>query len=231
MPSVTRAVFLLLCALALPLAASDELTARWSSTLNATAAEMAGGSFQPAVPRLRKLIREVLEKLGPGPEADRFFANVLTQLALAEAGTGQLADAQWHWQTAQNVFPSIGKADLSAFGAAGQLLSKHILEPRASDVVCPKLPDGSLSPTVLVRKEPKYPEGLRQFRTSGIVIFEVHADETGNVIEARVMKPLPGPMIHTSMEALREWKYAPVVVDGNAVPAKFCTTFYFKLVK
>src|SRR6185503_6173267 len=178
MRSAQRVLLLSLLILVAPVVAGD-LTQRWSATLKATGEQLARGEYRDALIPLQNLSRELLDKLGTGEDADRFFAVVITQLALAEAGADRVEDAVWHWRIAQNIHPALKTADFSQFGEPGRVLSTHLLEPGPSK--CPTLPPGSARPTVSRRREPLFPEGARQFRQSGIVIIHVRIDEQGNL--------------------------------------------------
>ncbi len=76
------------------------------------------------------------------------------------------------------------------------------------------------------RVYPTYPEAARQARVSGTVILEVTVDEKGNVTGVRVLR---GNQLldKAAVDAVRQWKYSPTVLNGEAVPVIATVTVNF----
>jgi protein TonB len=73
-----------------------------------------------------------------------------------------------------------------------------------------------------------YPPAARAMRASGLVKLEVTIDEEGNVEE---VTNASGPILlqGSAKDAIRKWKFRPVVVDGQAVKATGFVNFNFSL--
>lgn len=83
-------------------------------------------------------------------------------------------------------------------------------------------------PRLLFGPEPRFPSLARQSRLSGIVVIEAIIDEHGNVIEARVVSGHP-LLIQAALEAVKERKYEPTILDGEPTPIdlRVEVTFHF----
>ena len=88
---------------------------------------------------------------------------------------------------------------------------------------------GDLKPPKLVKKvNPVYPEGARKKGVQGIVILEVKIDESGKVMDAMVLRSVPG-LDQAAIEAIKQWIYEPMLIQGKPVKAIFTVTVAFKL--
>lgn len=82
---------------------------------------------------------------------------------------------------------------------------------------------------VLVKKvAPKYPEDAVKANISGKVVVEAVTDREGNVKE--ILK-VTGPPVLTgpAVEAVKQWKYKPYIVNGEAKAVEFTTIVKFEL--
>jgi periplasmic protein TonB len=75
---------------------------------------------------------------------------------------------------------------------------------------------------------PVYPAAARSMRASGVVKVEVTLDEQGNVAEVNTAS---GPVLlqGPAKDAIRKWKFRPVMVEGQAVKATGFVSFNFSL--
>lgn len=99
-----------------------------------------------------------------------------------------------------------------------------------------KLPEGVYrvgedvkAPVVISRVEPIYPEDARKARVAGIVIIEALIDKSGNVRDARVLKPLPFDLDQAALDSIRQWKFRPATRNGEPVDVLFNLTINFQL--
>jgi len=83
-------------------------------------------------------------------------------------------------------------------------------------------------PKVLKKVEPVYPEEARKQGIEGDVIVEATVDEAGQVKEAKVLRGVDG-LNQAALDAVKQWTYEPVVVDGKPKAVKFTVTIRFKL--
>lgn len=90
---------------------------------------------------------------------------------------------------------------------------------------------GDIKPPRLVRRvEPLYPEIARQARVEGVVILEATTDVYGRVTAVRVLRSLP-LLDAAAVEAVRQWVYEPLVVNGRPRGVTFTVTVRFVLKK
>ncbi len=54
---------------------------------------------------------------------------------------------------------------------------------------------------------------------TGVVILEIRIDEAGGVTDAKVLRSIP-MLDDAAMATVKQWRYAPTLVEGRAVPVK-----------
>jgi TonB family protein len=74
----------------------------------------------------------------------------------------------------------------------------------------------------------EYPPEAQQARVSGIVILEATVDPDGSVSNARVLRGVP-MLNDAAVNAVREWRYEPTLLNGVAVPVIMTVTVNFTL--
>ena len=80
--------------------------------------------------------------------------------------------------------------------------------------------------TRTVYVEPVYPEIARRAGISGVVILEAVIDPRGNVTDVNVLRSIP-LLDEAAMEAVRQWKYEPTLLNGVPVPIVMTVTVRF----
>jgi TonB family protein len=87
---------------------------------------------------------------------------------------------------------------------------------------------GSLLPYAEKQSAPIYPPAARSMRATGIVRVEVAVDEKGNVLE---VKKAEGPTLlqASAKDAIRKWKFRPIMIEGQPVQAIGFVNFNFSL--
>lgn len=80
------------------------------------------------------------------------------------------------------------------------------------------------SRTVFV--EPVYPEIAKRAGVSGAVILEAVIDPNGNVTDVNVLRSIP-LLDEAAMDAVRQWKYEPTLLNGIPVPIVMTVTVNF----
>jgi len=76
---------------------------------------------------------------------------------------------------------------------------------------------------------PEYPRAMMAGRVQGVVILEAVIDKEGRVLSAKLLRapnPAFGP---PSVDAVRQWRYTPTLLNGVAVPVIMTVTVDFKL--
>lgn len=76
---------------------------------------------------------------------------------------------------------------------------------------------------------PQYPELARQARVEGRVLLEVTVSATGVVEDVRVLRGRGLELDEAAVQAVRQWRYTPTLVNGEAVPILLTVTVSFSL--
>ncbi len=78
------------------------------------------------------------------------------------------------------------------------------------------------------RVNPVYPPIAQSARVQGVVILEAVIGEDGRVRDARVLRSIP--LLDTAaLDAVRQWEYEPVLLNGAAVPVVMTVTVQFTM--
>jgi len=83
-------------------------------------------------------------------------------------------------------------------------------------------------PAKLTDVSPVYPPIAASARVEGVVIIEATIDESGRVTQARVLRSIP-LLDQAAIDAVRQWTFAPTLVDGRAVPVIMTVSVNFSL--
>ena len=84
-------------------------------------------------------------------------------------------------------------------------------------------------PALLQRVEPEYPSAAVEARVQGIVILETVVGEDGRVIEVRVLRSAGEVLDRAAIAAIRQWRYAPLELNGVRARFLLTATLSFKL--
>jgi protein TonB len=85
-----------------------------------------------------------------------------------------------------------------------------------------------VAPALLHRVEPVYPRAAVAARVEGVVVLEAIVDVEGRVQEVKVLRPV-SLLNEAAVEALKQWRYAPLTIKGVASPWVLVVTLTFKL--
>jgi len=83
-------------------------------------------------------------------------------------------------------------------------------------------------PQRVTTAQPFYPPIARQGHVQGVVEVAIVIDINGNVEKAHIVKSIP-QLDKAALDAVRQWKYAPTVVNGSAVPVTMVVQVAFTL--
>lgn len=90
--------------------------------------------------------------------------------------------------------------------------------------------DKAIKPPKLIEKmDPVYPEEARQSRVQGVVVLRVRINKEGLVKRIMIMRSENGLLNKPAMDAVRQWKYEPLLIDGEPTPVVFNVTVTFRL--
>ncbi len=86
----------------------------------------------------------------------------------------------------------------------------------------------STPPKPIYKKDPIYPEQLMKEKIEGQVMLEVSTDEKGSVSSVHILKSLHPDLDRAAQEAIKQWKFEPVLVNGKRIRATFTMIVNFK---
>jgi protein TonB len=75
---------------------------------------------------------------------------------------------------------------------------------------------------------PVYPAIARAAHVEGVVILEAVIGENGAVRDVRVLRSIQ-LLDDAATEAVRQWRFTPTLLNGQAVPVVMTVTVAFKL--
>ena len=102
-------------------------------------------------------------------------------------------------------------------------------EPVLVDGVQPVRVGGNIqAPTKIYDQRPTYPEEALRERVSGMVILEAVIDTNGTVRSAKVLRSVP-LLDAAAVEAVKAWRFTPVLRDGVPIPVLMTVTVNFTL--
>ncbi len=83
-------------------------------------------------------------------------------------------------------------------------------------------------PRKLKHVEATYPRPAVLARVEGLVVLECTIDVTGHVSDVRVLRGVPA-LDEAALAAVKQWAYAPTLLDGVPVPVIMTVTVSFNL--
>ena len=88
---------------------------------------------------------------------------------------------------------------------------------------------GDVPPPAKVQDvRPAFPEAAQAAGLAGVVIAEIVVDETGQVANAHLLQQIP-LLEEAALAAVRQWRFTPVLMNGQPVPVRMTVTVNFTL--
>jgi TonB family protein len=84
------------------------------------------------------------------------------------------------------------------------------------------------TPIKLRDVRPVYPAEAQEAKVSGLVIVEAVIDAQGEVRSTRILRSIP-MLDQAALDAVKQWQFAPTVLDGTFVPVIMTVTVNFTL--
>jgi protein TonB len=91
-----------------------------------------------------------------------------------------------------------------------------------------RLHSGIVAPRKIVDVAPVYSAFAQQARKEGVVILETVIDANGGVESVRVLRSVP-LLDQAAVDAVRQWRFTPAMLNGQAVPVVMTVTVNFTL--
>ena len=83
--------------------------------------------------------------------------------------------------------------------------------------------------TILKKVPPAYPAGAKKEKIQGKVVLEVTIDEQGKVVGVKTVESVHSSLEEAAMVAIKQWEYAPFIMDGKPVAVNTTVTINFAL--
>ena len=185
------------------------------------------GKYAEALKLDETVITQMGEHYVSGDATAQLFAIAVAHKALALAGMGKEDDALWYWYAAASIYPAVARSDMSAFGAAGKFLAEH--PPKPVEVRVPE--DARIvQPTVLKKVETRWPTRSLETLVESPLVVELLVGRDGRAHLPRIIGDVPAPLLaFATLEALRQWVFAPATADGQPVDAPYRMSFGYKV--
>lgn len=134
----------------------------------------------------------------------------------------------------------VSEAEMEAPSAIGASVSDESALSNIVSSATPNVPAAALSPTLLKvsqgvtqgmllkRVQPVYPHSAMQMRISGSVQLQATIDKGGNISSVKVLSGDP-ILAKAAVDAVKQWKYKPYLLDGEAVDIQTQVTVKFTL--
>ena len=101
--------------------------------------------------------------------------------------------------------------------------------PAAQNAAAPVRVGQAIRPPTKIRDvRPKYPEAALAAGVQGVVILEVTIGPDGAVQETRILRSIP-LLDDAAVSAVREWQFAPTLLNGAPTPIIMTVTVNFTL--
>lgn len=84
-------------------------------------------------------------------------------------------------------------------------------------------------PKLIHKVSPVYPKEAKEARVQGIVVLGTRIDTQGRVSRVMVYQSQTPLLERAAIDAVKQWIYEPLIVEGRAREAVFTTTVHFKL--
>jgi protein TonB len=114
-------------------------------------------------------------------------------------------------------------------GVAGGVVGGDLSAPPPPPPLAPVRVGGHIQAPKKIRdKRPVYPTIAQNARVQGVVIIEATIGPTGDVVDAKVLRSVK-LLDNAALEAVREWKFTPTLLNGQPTTIIMSVTVNFTL--
>ncbi len=89
--------------------------------------------------------------------------------------------------------------------------------------------DGVTAPIPIYKPEPPYTKDAKAAKLQGTGVYSAVIDDSGNVADVQVVRPLDRGLDESAAQTLRTWKFKPATKDGKPVPVRVVIEVSFRL--
>jgi TonB family protein len=92
------------------------------------------------------------------------------------------------------------------------------------------VPPEKMQANLISKVAPKYPSKAKTARIQGTVVLDAVIGKTGHVENLKVASG-PSELLQSSLDAVRQWKYKPFLLNGNPIEVKTTISVVYSLEK
>jgi protein TonB len=162
------------------------------------------------------------------PAAPRLLGAPPTGAAPVVAPTGILPETGFEGASSSGASPEVLGVERGAGIVEGVGLPEVTPPPPPPALAPVRLHSGIQAPRKIVDVAPVYPAIAQISRKEGVVILETVIDEAGRVTSARVLRSVQ-LLDDAALEAVRQWRFTPALLNGIPVPVVMTVTVQFTL--
>jgi protein TonB len=105
----------------------------------------------------------------------------------------------------------------------------HVVPPPPQQEKHPlKVSEGVLEAQLISRNEPRYSPLALQTKTEGTVLLHAFISREGRITSLDVISGHP-LLVRAALEAVRQWRYRPTMLNGEPVEVETSITIIFRL--
>lgn len=87
-----------------------------------------------------------------------------------------------------------------------------------------RLENSSKALKIIKKVAPTYPQEAKKKKIQGEVALDVTVDEQGKVVRTKIIKSVDPSLGEAATKAIKQWEYAPLILDGQ--PKAFIVTVH-----
>lgn len=111
-------------------------------------------------------------------------------------------------------------------GVAGGVLGAPVAPPPPPKLV--RIGGNLAAPKLIHRVNPEYPAVAQSAQVQGMVVLEATVDPNGRVDQVNILRGHP-LLQQAAIEAVKQWRYAPLMLNGKPTPFVLSVTVSFAL--
>jgi protein TonB len=113
-------------------------------------------------------------------------------------------------------------------GVIGGIISSTPMVPKVATPQRIRVSQGVTQGMILRKIQPAYPPLARQARIQGPVVLQAEIGKDGSITNLRLISGHP-MLAPAAIEAIKQWKYKPYILNGEPVEVETTITFNFTL--
>jgi periplasmic protein TonB len=113
-------------------------------------------------------------------------------------------------------------------GVIGGIISSAPMVPKIATPQRVRVSQGVTQGLIIRKVQPAYPPLARQARIQGPVVLQAEIGKDGSIQNLRLISGHP-MLAPAAIEAIKQWKYKPYILNGEPVEVETTITFNFTL--